>query len=180
MEGNIVDFHVHLTGIQQLKQPRRKWQLLSSQTRQLDNISAFLNLLSRTTSIHTSPPPWSAEAKARYDKFNTSSTSDSTYCYEYTYCITAEVAAFIPHTSELAEYLDFYRQLQAPPPDDILEAYESLGDQLLSWSLDIDKVASSSGQSATMLRIFNRTHLLGTTVRLSTVCPAFRTVDRKT
>ncbi|KAH8430862.1 uncharacterized protein LDX57_008526 [Aspergillus melleus] len=117
-------------------------------------MSAFLNLLSRTTSIHTSPSAWSAEANARYDRFNISSTSDSTYCYEYIYGITAEVTAFIQHTSELAEYLGFYRQHQAPPPDDLLEACESLGDRLLAWSLDIDKVASFSGQGATMLRIF--------------------------
>ncbi|KAJ5247252.1 hypothetical protein N7468_002235 [Penicillium chermesinum] len=56
MEGRILDFHVHIQAMIELRKSRRDWKILSSQTRQLNDMSRFLILLSRTTS-HSIPAP---------------------------------------------------------------------------------------------------------------------------
>ncbi|KAE8422907.1 fungal-specific transcription factor domain-containing protein [Aspergillus pseudocaelatus] len=154
IEGSIVDFRVHLQGIANFQGPRRKWQLISGDTRQLNTQSAFLNLLARTTSRCT-PSPWGASRELRHMEHDSLTTRDSrSYCYEFTYGITADIAAAIQDITDLYECLEFYRQAQGPIPDDFLEACEDLGDRLLSWTLTSDKVPSFNDRGIDEFDIF--------------------------
>ncbi|KAE8377105.1 fungal-specific transcription factor domain-containing protein [Aspergillus bertholletiae] len=155
MEGSIIDFRVHLQGISNFQGSRRKWQLISAATRQLNTQSAFLNLLARTTSSCT-PSPWVAKQEWKHREYNNPAPKGCrSYCYEFTYGITADIAAAIQETTDLYEYLEFYRQHHAPAPDDLLEACEHLGDRLLSWTLSSDKVPSFNDRGSDELDIFN-------------------------
>ncbi|KAB8241112.1 fungal-specific transcription factor domain-containing protein [Aspergillus flavus] len=154
MEGSIIDFRVHLQGISNFQGPRRKWQVITAETRQLNTQSAFLNLLARTTSSFT-PSPWLPNRELRQREQDSLTSNDNrSYCYEFTFGITADIAAAIQEITDLYECLQFYRQAQAPIPEGLLEACEDLGDRLLSWTLSADKVPSFNDRGTDELDIF--------------------------
>ncbi|GMG13226.1 unnamed protein product [Aspergillus oryzae] len=82
------------------------------------------------------------------------SNDNRSYCYEFTFGITADIAAAIQEITDLYECLQFYRQAQAPIPEGLLEACEDLGDRLLSWTLSADKVPSFNDRGTDELDIF--------------------------
>ncbi|OGM48376.1 hypothetical protein ABOM_003368 [Aspergillus bombycis] len=154
MEGSIIDFRVHLQGISNFQAPRRKWQLISADTRQLNTQSAFLNLLARTTSPCI-PSPWVGSRDSRHREHDSlTATNSRSFCHEFTYGVTADIAAAILETITLYECLEFYREAQESAPDDLLQACEDLGDRLLSWTLGSDKVPSFSDKRADEFDIF--------------------------
>ncbi|KAE8327746.1 fungal-specific transcription factor domain-containing protein [Aspergillus sergii] len=154
MEGSIIDFRVHLQGISNFQGPRRKWQVITAETRQLNTQSAFLNLLARTTSSFT-PSPWLTNRELRHRDYDSLTTNDNrSYCYEFTFGITADIAAAIREITDLYECLQFYRQAQSHIPEGLLEACENLGDRLLCWTLSSDKVPSFNDRGTDELDIF--------------------------
>ena len=154
MEGSIIDFRIHLQGISNIQGPRRKWQQITAGTRQLNTQSAFLNLLARTTSPCT-PSPWDGSRPSRHQGHSSLTTTNSrSYCYEFTYGVTADIAAAIQETTNLYECLEFYRQAQESAPDDLLQACEDLGNRLLSWTLGSDKIPAFNDKRAEEFDIF--------------------------
>ncbi|GAB1197223.1 hypothetical protein APSETT444_006514 [Aspergillus pseudonomiae] len=154
MEGSIIDFRIHLQGISNIQGPRHKWQQISAGTRQLNTQSAFLNLLARTTSPCT-PSPWVGSRPSRHQGHSSLTTTNSrSYCYEFTYGVTADIAAAIQETTNLYECLEFYRQAQESAPDDLLQACEDLGNRLLSWTLGSDKIPAFNDERAEEFDIF--------------------------
>ncbi|KAH7165207.1 fungal-specific transcription factor domain-containing protein [Dactylonectria macrodidyma] len=149
------DFMVHLNGITQLRNSRRRWKTISGQTRQLNEISAFLALMARTTSFTISPSsPW---IESYQDiAFTEDSVIQSGSCFEFMYGITSSTASAIQETCRLAEFAaQFDGRQDSSMPDDLLAACEALGDKLLSWTLESEKLVSIPANDDGLLTIFN-------------------------
>lgn len=136
------EFSVHLQGTKQLRQSRKRWRLVSKATRQLNQISAFLCLLARTTSFQKPAVPWTDSCiEEMDDDFGLESRPGS--CYEYMYGITPGLAACIQETCRLGEYLSLYDVGSEDIPDTLLLACEALGNRLLSWTFESEDVYST-------------------------------------
>ena len=134
MSGCEADFVVHLRGTKQLQQRRTSFSLVSRTTRQLNQISDFLFLLTRTTWFPTSLADLSASPYAVDDK-TLGTMADS--CYPYMYGISPTLASYMNDTCRLAECLKGHalrHGYTAPPPEPLLAACEQLGDRILSWT----------------------------------------------
>ncbi|KAH7134532.1 fungal-specific transcription factor domain-containing protein [Dactylonectria estremocensis] len=146
------DFMVHLNGITQLRNSRRRWKTISGQTRQLNEIGAFLALMARTTSFTISPSsPW---IESYQDiSFTEDSVIQSGGCFEFMYGVKSSTAAAIHETCRLAEFAARFGD--ASLPDDLLAACEALGDKLLSWTLESEKLVSIPSNDDGLMTIFN-------------------------
>ncbi|KAH8879203.1 hypothetical protein GQ53DRAFT_586424, partial [Thozetella sp. PMI_491] len=147
------DFAVHLNGTQHLRQLRLRWRVVSRETQQLNEISAFLALLAQTLSFHPSPLPWSDGASDNWaddPAFNDRPGS----CFPYMYGITSSVTVAIQKTCRLSEFLLRCEANQEPIPDGLLDACETLGEQLLSWSFELEAASFMSTSSSEMGFIF--------------------------
>ncbi|KAI5458942.1 fungal-specific transcription factor domain-containing protein [Mariannaea sp. PMI_226] len=154
MSGEGDDFAVHLTGATQLRNSRSRWRIMSSSTKQLNDVSAFLALLARTTAFDTSPPPWLGPSQLALQADE--GIMQSNNCYEYIYGITPSIAASIQETCILAEILaQFDNQPPQAIPDDLRAACEASGDKLLSWTLESETIVSIPKNDELMLTIFN-------------------------
>ncbi|KAF6814494.1 hypothetical protein CSOJ01_04045 [Colletotrichum sojae] len=137
MSGCEADFAIHLQGTAQLRKQRRRWQVISRPTRQLNEISDFLCLLARTVSFSTLQGPWLSENDDDLDE-PIAPLPQSDCCFGYMFGITPEVAAYLRETCRLAEYLSWYEQSGERIPDGLLEACENLGDRLCGWSFETE------------------------------------------
>ncbi|KXH27001.1 hypothetical protein CNYM01_09426 [Colletotrichum nymphaeae SA-01] len=151
--GSDADFVVHLQGTKQLRKTRRRWNVISRATRQLNEISDFLYLLTRTVSFSFTPGPWPSEGAEDIDE-PIASQAEPDSCFGYMYGITPAIAVDIEETCRLAEYLLWYEGTEEPIPEGLLEACESLGDRLCNWSLDLEDVRQAMNQDAETLEIF--------------------------
>jgi hypothetical protein len=145
------DFAVHLNGARQLRSIRKRWKIVSGQTRQLNEISTFLTLLARTTAIKT------PSVELQYGENGASSGDDlveqSNTCYEYMYGVTPMIATAIQETCRLAEILAQYGDVH-DIPDPLLQACEELGERLQSWHLASERPAPIPAGDDEMLAIF--------------------------
>lgn len=113
---------------------------MSRQSRQLNEIGAFLALLARTLTFQPSTSAWpGCDAQP--------STEDSTIiersgCYEYLYGVTPDIATLIYQTCQLAEHLARFREEGEPMPDDFLEMCEQVGNKLQAWRFNSEKISS--------------------------------------
>lgn len=147
------DFKVHLDAATKLRNSRKKWRLISGSTRQLNEIGAFLALLARTVSFEATLSPWLG---IESDISHTDDmTIQSSSCYEYMYGITPAIAAMIQETCRLGEFVAQFERQQQPIPDDLLQACETLGDALLSWSLENERISSVVTSDDLMMTLFN-------------------------
>ncbi|KAL2701581.1 hypothetical protein AAEP93_005879 [Penicillium crustosum] len=147
------DFKVHLDAATKLRNSRKKWSLISSSTRQLNEISAFLALMARTVSFEATLSPWPGiEADISHTE---DMTIQSSSCYEYMYGITSAIAAMIQETCRLGEFVAQFERQKQPIPDDLLQACETLGDTLLSWSLENERISSIVTSDDLMMTLFN-------------------------
>lgn len=166
MSGCEADFVIHLRGTKQLQQRRKNFRIMSRATRQLNQISDFLFLLTRTTWFPTSLAELSASAYTvdevnsclDYDADNTDA-NDKTLdkmvdsCYPYMYGISPTLASYMDETCRLAECLTSHELKYGdskPPPEPLLEACERLGDRILSWTHALEededgRILSSTG-----------------------------------
>ncbi|KAH8893569.1 hypothetical protein GQ53DRAFT_839991 [Thozetella sp. PMI_491] len=148
------DFAMHLDGTKQLRNLRKRWRIMSSQTRQLNDISTFLTLMARTINFQPVPSPvldsGNGQPAAMEDE------SIGSVNLEYMYGVTPTIAAAIQEICGLAERLERYdcNKEQHLLPEDLLMSCEALGDKLLAWSLESEKpvTISASGEMST---IFN-------------------------
>jgi arginine metabolism regulation protein II len=129
------DFSIHLQGTERLRQSRKGWTRVSKATRQLNEISAFLCLLARTTSRKLATKPWTNDCANEADEeFGLKPTMGS--CFGYMYGITPKAAACLQETCRLAEYLSLYDSSPDDIPDTLLHACEMLGNRLHSWTFE--------------------------------------------
>ncbi|KAM0545416.1 hypothetical protein ACHAPJ_011321 [Fusarium lateritium] len=154
LSGEGDDFRVHIEAASQLRNSRSRWKLLSRPSKQLNELSAFLSMLSRTTSFEPSSAPWTG----RNDRLVVAEDMliQSSGCYEHVYGITRTVAAAINQTCRLAAHLArFRRDKEDDIPDDVLEACEEVGDKLQSWRFEhenITSIPSSDGLGMLILK----------------------------
>ncbi|EPE05890.1 c6 zinc finger domain protein [Ophiostoma piceae UAMH 11346] len=158
MSGCEADFVVHLRGTKQLQQRRKNFRLMSRATRQLNQISDFLFLLTRTTWFPMSLADLSTSPYA-VDDDDEGSVEDKTLdkmvdsCYPYMYGISPTLASYMNETCRLAECLKGHELRHGdtePPPEPLLEACERLGDRILSWTHALEeeddgRILSSTG-----------------------------------
>ncbi|KAJ5182260.1 hypothetical protein N7449_012407 [Penicillium cf. viridicatum] len=147
------DFKVHLDVANKLRNSRKKWRLISGSTRQLNEIGAFLALVARTVSFEATLSPWLGIAADIPHTDDTTIQSSSRY--EYMYGITPAIAAMIQETYRLGEFVAHFERQQQPIPDDLLQACETLGDTLLSWSLENERISSVVTSDDLMMTLFN-------------------------
>jgi arginine metabolism regulation protein II len=126
---------------------------MSRPSQQLNQVSAFLALLSRTVSFKASSLPWShsnEQATAAEDV-----TIQSSTCYEYVYGIKPSIAVAINRTCRLAEHLVRVREEgEQQMPDAFLEGCEELGDMLESWRLEEESTTPISSEDDLGVLIF--------------------------
>lgn len=151
MEGSIIDFQFHIQAMLELRKSRQHWKIMSSETARLNEMSSFMMLIANSTSCY--PPllpdfPHYREEQCR--------PPSQTWCYEFTYGVTTDIARAIEDTIQLYKVLLFYDKLvpRQEVPEDILEACESLGDKLLSWSLHEDLASAIFPDDGIMQVIF--------------------------
>jgi arginine metabolism regulation protein II len=159
MEGSFSDFSLHLNATLRIRQSRKHWKIISHQTQQVHHISEFLNLLARTTSfsrhredvlIFSPRSKLEDSSLARFQSDTTLSLGwmskgvfeGSSHSYEYLYGITTPLICALERVCSLAESLSFYREQQycirQNIPNELLEACEALGDDLLAWDLEAE------------------------------------------
>ncbi|KAJ5134303.1 hypothetical protein N7526_005668 [Penicillium atrosanguineum] len=132
MEGSIIDFQIHIQAMLDLRKSRQHWKIMSSETSRLNEMSSFMMLIANTTSCHLpSLPDFQILREEQCRPLS------QTWCYEFTYGVTTDIAHLIEETIQLCKSLSFYDKLvpRQAIPENILEACESLGDRLLSWTL---------------------------------------------
>lgn len=151
MEGSIIDFQVHIQAMLELRKSRQHWQMMSLQTSRLNEMSSFMMLIAKTTSCHPATLPNLHRSHEEPHR-----PISQTRCYEFTYGVTAEIAYAIHKTLELCKKISFYKLApQQEIPEDILEACESLGNQLLSWSLNDELSKAIFPNDETMQVVFS-------------------------
>ncbi|KAF4946233.1 hypothetical protein FSARC_14246 [Fusarium sarcochroum] len=154
LSGEGDDFRAHIEAASQLRNSRSRWKLLSRPSKQLNEIGAFLALLSRTTSFQPSPVPWTG----RNDRVIVAEDMiiQASGCYEHVYGITPTIAAAINQTCRLAAHLARLCQDQEDHiPDDILEACEEVGDNLQSWRFEHENITSIPSSDSLGMLILN-------------------------
>lgn len=134
---------VHLAGAARLRSSRKRLKVISDSTKQLNEIGAFLTLLARTVLFQ---PSVSVFAE----------TDDSATCYEFMYGIAPETASAIRETCRISELMAEHGGFsnRSELPAEVVEACEELGEGLLSWSLDTEKISATTIKDDLMLRIY--------------------------
>lgn len=113
---------------------------MSRQSRQLNEIGAFLALLARTLTFQTSTSPWpSCDAQSTAED---STIIERSGCYEYLYGVTPDIAMLVYQTCQLAEHLARFGETGEPMPDDFLEKCEQVGNRLQAWRFNSEKISS--------------------------------------
>lgn len=127
---------------------------MSRPSRQLNELGAFLSLMSRTVFFQPSPISWGTTG----DNTHAAETIilQSSQCYEYVYGITLAISPAINETCHLAEHLIRFRQNKESLPDDFLEACEELGNRLQSWRFESENITSFSDSGDSRMAVFTR------------------------
>lgn len=138
------DFHAHLSGQVQLRRARKYRTVVSESTRQFDEISAFDTLMLRSLTFDAYPESFLSTSKLlRW----TDPAIASAGCYQYQYGIPPEIASAIQEVCRLSELITLYGLFPAHDilPIDLREGCESLGDQLHSWTFNVDMALTPFG-----------------------------------
>ncbi|OBT63559.1 hypothetical protein VE03_07048 [Pseudogymnoascus sp. 23342-1-I1] len=146
MNGDTSDYWVHLNGCNQLQRSRHFSRVVSLPTQQLNSICNILSLLARTTSHEIQPHPWPENKPFPIPTFESSQR-----CVEYMYGITPRIANALQETCQLAEYLAFYDEEDAPSK--LLTACEEVGDELAMWTIDTETFISIDPKETAMIEI---------------------------
>ncbi|KAF4443620.1 lysyl oxidase-like protein 2 3 4 [Fusarium austroafricanum] len=137
ISGEGVDFRLHIQVATQLRKLRSKWRLLSRPSRRLNEIGAFLALLSDSMSFEPSSSSWGNNDDSIVSEYATLQLSE---CFEYTYGITPAITMAIHEACRLSKHLIRFRQESEDLPDDFLEACEELGNKLESWRFEAEAI----------------------------------------
>lgn len=134
MTGEDSDFQIHLRGCRQLKQPvSDSSRAVDDSSRQVTSICHFLTLLARTTSTGLESRPCSVDKPS----FETPYFNSDDRGMEYIYGITPTLGNLLQRTCQLAECLSLYQGREAP--GFVLQARESLKDELRRWSIESEQ-----------------------------------------
>lgn len=121
----------------QLLQSRMRLRLVSPQTKLLGSMCRMLSLFSQTTRLDFTPISWPEDGLSP-----DLGLGDFPDCVEFIYGITPFLAKAILRTYRLSQYLAYYERPNIP--SGLLEACESLHDDLISWSIESEPFSSFS------------------------------------
>lgn len=130
IDGGINDHWIHLEAAIQLQASRHHAHLVSRETRQLNIRCTMLHLFAQTALFKPEPKPWNGEIHV----LNCMTQDYSDASIEYLYGITTTLATSIDKIYRLTQYLAYYEDQKYP--ETLLEACESLGDELHFWTID--------------------------------------------
>ncbi|KAM0290829.1 hypothetical protein ACHAO9_004752 [Fusarium lateritium] len=110
---------------------------MSRASKRLNELGAFLALLTDTVSFEPSSSPWGNDDDSVASERGTLQSSES---FEYTYGITKTITLVIDQGCRLSKHLIRFRQGSEHLPDDFLEACEELGNTLESWRFETEAI----------------------------------------
>lgn len=145
--GEDSDFPVHLKGCRQLQKLQLDCQLIDGPTRQVNSISHFLSLLTRTTTYDLEPK----NSKIDSDLLKSIHFDVNDWSIEYMYGITPTLGNLLKKTCQAAERLSFYQDQDIPLP--LLETCTAIEDRLLSWNIDSETLHLMGSKEQTMREI---------------------------
>ncbi|KAF4340169.1 lysyl oxidase 2 3 4 [Fusarium beomiforme] len=151
LSGEADDFRIHIQAASELRALRSQWKLISHSSRRLNEIGAFLALLSDTTSFEPSPSPWSSNDQSNPESW----TLRSSECYAFTYGITPTITMAINETCRLYRHLARFKLESKSLPDDFLQACEELGNLLQSWRFESEDITGISIGDGFTLSVFS-------------------------
>ena len=133
----------------QLQASRHFARLVSTETRQLNSICSMLRLFAQTALPQTEPLPWPDEVDsipvgAGFD--------DPAPSVEFIYGITPSIARAIFKIYRLSQYIAYYNKSQKYPQT-LVEACETLGDELSSWTISSEPFSTINPKQEHMLKI---------------------------
>ncbi|RKK21810.1 hypothetical protein BFJ66_g9975 [Fusarium oxysporum f. sp. cepae] len=150
LSGECDDFRMHIQAATQLRSLRSQWRLLSRSSRRLNELGAFLALLSETTSSDPSLSSWDDKDDRAISECSILHSSD---CYAFTYGITPTITLAINEICRLSKNLTRFQLESERLPEEFLEACEDLGSILEAWRLeneDITAIFTGDGISSSL------------------------------
>ncbi|KAL7770015.1 hypothetical protein ACKLNR_001399 [Fusarium oxysporum f. sp. zingiberi] len=150
LSGECDDFRMHIQAATQLRSLRSQWRLLSRSSRRLNELGAFLALLSETTSSEPSLSSWGDKDDRAISECFILHSSD---CYTFTYGITPTITLAINEICRLSKSLTRFQLESERLPEEFLEACEDLGSILEAWRLedeDITAIFTGDGISSSV------------------------------
>ncbi|KAF9891690.1 hypothetical protein FE257_003702 [Aspergillus nanangensis] len=147
MNGGTSDHWIHLEAGVQLQASRHYARLVSQETRILNSICRMLLLFAQTTVAQPKPKRWS-ESDTWPNEIDFYFLEPSV---EFLYGITPSIAKAIFRIHQLTQHLTYYTDKEYP--SGLIDACETLGDELSSWSIASEKFSTMDSKKGNMLRI---------------------------
>jgi arginine metabolism regulation protein II len=151
MDGGMSDHWIHLEAGIKLQASRHYAMLVSHETCLLNNICKMLHLFGQTTLPHRTHKPWPGyDYVPRGADFYSLEPS-----IEFLYGITISIAGAIFRIYRLSQYVACYRSQGQEYPESLLEACETLADDLGSYTItsELFSTIDSSEAEAYMVDI---------------------------
>ncbi|CAG8106900.1 unnamed protein product [Penicillium nalgiovense] len=151
MDGGMSDHWIHLEAGINLQASRHYAMLVSHETCLLNNICKMLHLFGQTTLPHRTPKPWPGyDYVPRGADFYSLEPS-----IEFLYGITISIAGAIFRIYRLSQYVACYKSQDQEYPETLLQACETLADDLGSYTItsELFSTIDSSEAEAYMVDI---------------------------
>ncbi|KFY42186.1 hypothetical protein V494_02551 [Pseudogymnoascus sp. VKM F-4513 (FW-928)] len=147
MDGGTSDHWIHLEAAVQLRASRHYSSLVSQETRQLNSIGRMLHLFAQTAQPRLEPKPWPG-----LDEFSSDSDSDPLEpSIEFIYGITTFIAGAILRIYRITQYIAYYKGQEYP--EALMQACETLGDELCSWSIHVEPFSAIDPKQEHTLKV---------------------------
>ena len=161
MEGHIIDFQIHIKAMIQLRSAQQQSDriALPPQTRQLEEMSAFMSLLACTTSPHTIPSTTILTNTSLTQESSHVHQQHKSYCFESTYGVTSDIAEAIQQTLQIHQWLSTPSQIPthdstASMSMEMSKKIEDLGLFLTNWTFSEYEAQIVFPDDTTMQAIF--------------------------
>ncbi|KAL2869215.1 Zn(II)2Cys6 transcription factor [Aspergillus lucknowensis] len=149
MDGGMSDHWIHLEAGIKLQESRHYSMLVSRETCVLNNICKMLHLFGQTTLPHLTSKPWPGyDHVPRGADFYFLEPS-----IEFLYGITTSIAGAIFKIYRLSQYVAYYRDHEQDYPTTLLEACETLADDLGSYTINSESFSSIDPSEAEALMV---------------------------
>ncbi|KAJ9625186.1 hypothetical protein H2204_010573 [Knufia peltigerae] len=147
VSGGVEDHWIHLEAAIRLQNSRHHAQLIGRETRILNSISTMLHLFAQTALPQVNAEPWPGALPAT-DGIRVADLDPSV---EFVYGITTSLAKCVLKTYRLRQFINYYKDQEYPPS--LLQACETLGDELSAWAITAEQFATIEGPQDSMVKV---------------------------
>ncbi|KAB8204207.1 fungal-specific transcription factor domain-containing protein [Aspergillus parasiticus] len=147
LDGGIHDHWIHLEAGFRLQASRHHSPLISRETGQLNAICTMLRLFAQTAQPTPEPLPWTSKKPW----FEARACDYSNPSIEYLYGITSTIARSIDKIYLATQHLSYYKNRSYP--QGLMEACESLGDELSSWTICSESFSAVGSEEEQTLQV---------------------------